>query len=130
MIINVKIYKKRISLKNFEAFFQLAEVLFTREIKKETEILKKKSEENYNCFIYELIPYTEEILIEKQNIIIGIINSGKNDCIKEIEQDLNNVEGVLGRYDYNLERAFSNLKERLEKMKKNCSYAKRSRKTM
>lgn len=126
----MKIYKKRISLKNFEAFFQLAEVLFTREIKKETEILKKKSEENYNCFIYELIPYTEEILIEKQNIIIGIINSGKNDCIKEIEQDLNNVEGVLGRYDYNLERAFSNLKERLEKMKKNCSYAKRSRKTM
>ena len=102
----MKIYKKRISLKNFEAFFQLAEVLFTREIKKETEILKKKSEENYNCFIYELIPYTEEILIEKQNIIIGIINSGKNDCIKEIEQDLNNVEGVLGRYDYNLERVF------------------------
>ena len=52
------------------------------------------------------IPYTEEILIEKQNIIIGIINSGKNDCFKEIEQDLNNVEGVLGRYDYNLERVF------------------------
>jgi len=115
MIINAENLQKENFFKNFETFFQSADELFAREIKKESEILKKKSQENYDFFINELIPYTEEILIEKQNIIIGIINSGKNDCINEIDNDLHNSENVLERYDYNLERAFSDLKERLEK---------------
>lgn len=115
MIINAENLQKENFFKNFEAFFQSADKLFARQIKKESEILKKKGEENYNFFIKELIPDTEKILIEKENLIKGIIDSGKKNCIDEFNYDINYAEDVLNKYNYDLERAFAALKERIEK---------------
>ena len=114
MIINSENLQKENFYRNFEAFFQSADELLKRQAKKETEILKKKGEDNYNFFIKELIPDTEKALIEKENIVKEIINSGKNNCLKEFDKDINNAEEILDKYNYDLEKAFSALKKRIE----------------
>lgn len=114
MIINSEDLQKENFYKNFEAFFQSADELFKRQIKKETEILKKKGEDSYNFFIKELIPDTEKVLTEKENIIKEIINSGKKNCLNEFDYEIRNAEQILYEKNYDVERAFSALKKRIE----------------
>ena len=116
VIINAENLQKENFTKNLEAFFQSADLLFKREIKKEIEILKKKGQDNYNLFIKILIPNTEKILLEKENEIKKVINLGKEKCIDKINNEINNVEKYLGYFNYDLEKAYACLEKELSEI--------------
>jgi hypothetical protein len=113
VIIKAENLQKENFTNNFEAFFQTADEIFKREIKKEKEITKMKAESIYDLFIKELIPETQKVLIEKEGIIKNIINSGKINCIQRIEKEIRNVEEVLGKYNYDIEKAYSYVEKEL-----------------
>ena len=116
VILNAENLQKDNFSKNFEAFFQTADQLFKREIKKEIEILKKKGKDNYDLFINILIPETQKVLMEKEEEIKKIINEGKEKCIKKIDDEINDVENILNKFDYDIEKAYANLEKELSKI--------------
>ena len=101
---------------NFQAFFQSADFLFKREVKEEMKKLKEKGHMNYYLFKDTIAPETEKVLIEKENCIKQIINSARNECIKEIEAQISDVETVLNRFDYDIEKAYKDLESKISKI--------------
>jgi len=116
VVINAENLQKENFTKNLEAFFQSADLLFKREIKKEMEILKKKGEDSYNLFINILIPSTEKVLLEKEEEIKKVIYLGKAKCIDKINNEINNVQSILNYFNYDLEKAFACLEKELSEI--------------
>ena len=121
IILNSEQLQKENFVQNFHAFFQAADILFNRDIKKEIELQKKKGESSFNLFKNILIPETENLLNEKENSLKNIINSAKKDCLNKIDNEILNVDRILEEMKYDIEKAYSilelDLKKIIEKMK-------------
>jgi len=121
IIYSDNIQKENLKL-SIQAFFQTADKLFERELKKETEIEKKKKEKRYNLLKYNIVPNAKNLLDDKEQKIKQIILNGKQKALEIIEDEINNAEQRIKDCDGNVKDAGSKLeqkiKEQINKMKK------------
>ena len=122
VIINSEKLQKENFKRNFEAFFKSSDILFDEEMRKERQIVIQKSKEQFEFFNKILIPEVEKVLIQKENIIKNIINSGKDKCLSLINKEMEYYEKYLEENKYDLNKTFSvfegKLKNIIEDMQK------------
>ena len=116
VIINSEKLQKENFKRNFEAFFKTSDILFDEEMRKEQQIVVQKGKEQFEFFTNILIPEVEKVLIQKENIIKNIINSGKDKCLSLINTEMDNYEQYLKENGYDLEKTFSVFEEKLKKI--------------
>lgn len=63
-------------------------------MRKEQQIVVQKAKEQFEFFTNILIPEIEKVLIQKENIIKNIINSGKDKCLSLINTEMKNFDNI------------------------------------
>ena len=115
--------KKNLKLM-IDNFFQDIDNFFKREAVIESEKQKQKNQKKYDIFKNKIIPKIDNLLNKKSGNLKTILEKGKKECEKLIDDEIENASSRLDSADGDFGKAASNfeskMKTKIDEMRKEC----------